>query len=535
VTNRKRNWLLAIGLVALAVVTGLALSAASLRSRIDPYARQQVVQYLNRRFNSNVELRQLHIDIPQTSWLRLLITRGRGALVTIEGGGLVLRSEQRPGAPPLFAIQRFTAEIELDSLFKPRKIVNHVLLEGMDIRVPPPGERPNFSGNARPTPQTAADAPPTSAPKTGVLIQEVTVQNASLTLLPRDPIKIPLRFDIHHMRLQSIGAGVGMKYEASLTNAKPPGNIQTSGMFGPWSANEPGDTPISGDYRFDHADLGVFNGIAGTLNSTGRFDGKLSAINASGDASIPNFRLKMTGNPVPLSVRFVVLVDGGNGNTILKPVIARLGSTNFTTSGGIIRHEAGLPRAISLDASMPDGDLRDVLRLAMRGEPIMEGRLALKTKIDIPPLTGKVREKLKLDGHFEVSQGKLLRSKLQSYLDGFSRRAQGQPQNHEIDQVVSRMAGVFQLDSATIHFSQLSFGIPGANLDLAGDYGLDSDAVAFAGSVKLQATISQMVTGWKRWALKPVDRFFEKDGAGTFLRFHVGGTSKKPKFGLDLK
>ncbi len=243
----------------------------------------------------------------------------------------------------------------------------------------------------------------------------------------------------------------------------------------------------------------------------------------------------MAGNPVPLSVRFNVLVDGANGNTILKPVIATLGSTNFTTSGGIIRHEAGLPRAISLDVSMPNGDLRDVLRLAMHGEPFMEGRLALKTKIDIPPLTGKVREKLKLDGHFEVHDGKLLRSNIQNQINGLSRRAQGNPQAAESDQAVSQMAGVFQLDNAVIHFSQLSFGVPGAKLDLAGNYDLDADSLAFGGTVKLQATVSEMVTGWKRWALKPVDRFFEKEGAGTFLRIRIGGTSRKPKFGLDLK
>ncbi|MGA3240363.1 MAG: hypothetical protein ABSG03_29140, partial [Bryobacteraceae bacterium] len=93
----------------------------------------------------------------------------------------------------------------------------------------------------------------------------------------------------------------------------------------------------------------------------------------------------------------------------------------------------------------------------------------------------------------------------------------------------------FQLDNAIIHFSQLSFGVPGAKLDLAGNYDLDADSLAFGGTVKLQATVSQMVTGWKRWALKPVDRFFEKEGAGTFLRFHIGGTSRKPKFGLDLR
>jgi hypothetical protein len=40
------------------------------------------------------------------------------------------------------------------------------------------------------------------------------------------------------------------------------------------------------------------------------------------------------------------------------------------------------------------------------------------------------------------------------------------------------------------------------------------------------------MTGWKRWALKPVDPFFAKEGAGTFLRIAVTGSSQQPKFGL---
>jgi hypothetical protein len=40
------------------------------------------------------------------------------------------------------------------------------------------------------------------------------------------------------------------------------------------------------------------------------------------------------------------------------------------------------------------------------------------------------------------------------------------------------------------------------------------------------------MTGWKRWALKPVDPFFAKEGAGTFLRIAITGSAQQPKFGL---
>jgi hypothetical protein len=167
----------------------------------------------------------------------------------------------------------------------------------------------------------------------------------------------------------------------------------------------------------------------------------------------------------------------------------------------------------------------------------MEGRLMLKTKIGIPPLTGPVREKLKLDGRFQVIDGKFLRSKIQGELDKLSRRAQGEPGNQEIDEVASNMHGVFQLANEALHFSELSFGVPGAQIDLAGDYDMAHDDLDLVGTVKFQAKVSQLagVTGWKRWALKAVDPIFERHGAGTFLRIKVTGTSRAPKFGLVFR
>ena len=49
----------------------------------------------------------------------------------------------------------------------------------------------------------------------------------------------------------------------------------------------------------------------------------------------------------------------------------------------------------------------------------------------------------------------------------------------------------------------------------------------------MRAKVSQTVTGWKRWALKPADPFFSKNGAGTFLHIKVDGTAGDPNFGLD--
>jgi hypothetical protein len=214
-------------------------------------------------------------------------------------------------------------------------------------------------------------------------------------------------------------------------------------------------------------------------------------------------------------------------------VHATLGQSSFTTSGGVIKHDGDEHRTIGLDVKMPNGNLVDLLRLAMKGPPFMEGRIFLNTKIVIPPLLGKVREKLLLDGQFKVSEGKFRRSKIQDQIDVLSRRGQGQPKNEEIDEVVSLMTGDFKLADEMITFHTLSFAVPGAAISLAGDYDLAADALDFRGALKLEAKVSQTMSGWKRWALRPVDPFFAKNGAGTFLRIKVVGTSREPKFGLD--
>ena len=84
-----------------------------------------------------------------------------------------------------------------------------------------------------------------------------------------------------------------------------------------------------------------------------------------------------------------------------------------------------------------------------------------------------------------------------------------------------------------IVFRNLSFTIPGADINLTGNYNLDAAMLDFHGNLRLQAKVSQTMTGWKRWALRPVDPIFAKEGAGTLLRIQVVGNSGSPKFGLD--
>jgi hypothetical protein len=523
-SKRRKRWLYAAAGLTIATVVGLAIAASVLSRRFEPFIREQAISYLSERFQCDVEMAKLRIKMPKMSPLNVLLRKGKGASAGVEAEGVALRYRDAPAdTPPLFRMRRFNLKVDLGTLFDPVKTVDEVVLEGMEINVPPKGERRAL---------TARNPGEDKGSAAEIHIRKVIVNDAKLTILPKDKTKTPLDFDLQSVTLESEPGQPGMKYQASLTNPKPKGHIESTGKFGPWVAEDPSETPLSGNYEFTNADLSVFKSIAGKLNSTGSFEGVLSHLKAKGEATVPDFRLTMANNPVRLSTRFEVLVDGTNGNTILQPVRATLGSTRFTTSGAVIKHEGDRRRHINLNVNMPDGDLRDVLRLAMKGAPFMEGRLFLKTKIALPPLSGKVREKLRLDGDFKISKAKFLKSTVQSEIDKLSRKGQGAPTSDEIVEVASGMNGSFHMENEKITFRKLAFDVPGAAVDLAGSYDLDTDALDFLGTLKLQARVSQTMTGWKRIALKPVDPFFAKEGAGTFLRIGVVGTSRQPKFGL---
>jgi hypothetical protein len=509
------------GAVSVAVL--LFVMARVFAGKFQPEVRSRVVQYLEKRFDSKVTLGDLQIRIPRVSPIGLLLHRGRGTIAHVEGRNLSLRYQGRQDVPPLFAVDSFTFDLDLGMLRQAQPTVPHVALEGMAIALPPKSDRPQ---SVHPDAKQGTTA-------TNVVIESVDISHARLVILPKQSNAKPLDFVIEMIHLASAGAGQQMKYEARLTNPRPPGLIRSQGTFGPWNSVSPGDTPLAGDFDFSNADLGVFTGIAGILHSSGHFVGTLSAVRARGEATVPDFRLKSSGNRVPLETQYDVLVDGMNGNTILQPVHARLRNTVFQTSGGIIKHELNGRRAINLDVSMARGHIEDLLLLAAKGTPFMSGLIRMNAKISLPPLTASIKEKLFLDGTFEIAQGEFLKDGVQSKIDELSRRGQGKPGDRAVDNVFSSMTGTFRLQDQVMTFSRLSFVVPGAAVGLHGDYRMAQDTLDFHGDLKLQAKVSETLAGWKRWLAKPVDRFFEKDGAGTFLKIQVVGNANKPEFGRD--
>ena len=514
---QRRRWPWIVGGVALLFVIAVPVGVSILSRHIQPRVHDLAVHYLEQRFDSTVVLNDIRVDVPALSPYHWLVNRGRGVVLRVAGDGLTLRHHGRTDIPPLFAVRHFSFQIDVASLFKPNRRVDTVFVDGLRIHIPPAREGLGSKSDT----------------KNATSIGEVVARDAELMILPKDSSKAPLDFRIQSLHLFSSGGKGEMKYDAHLTNPKPPGEVASKGTFGPWNSEEPGQSPMGGEYTLSHADLSVFHGIAGTLTATGQFTGQLDSIRTLGTAVVNDFRLTSANNPVALTVHYDALVDGNNGDTKLQPVRARLGQTDFTTSGAVIRNDENKRHSITLDVLMPRGRIEDLLRLAMKGPPMMTGEISMNSKILIPPQSGKVDEKLMLDGQFHVAEGHFLKSKIQDKIDELSRRGQGQPKNKEIDEVFSDLKGHFRMQDGIVSFRDLEFDVTGAQIALSGNYNLADDQIDMHGALSLNAKVSDTMTGIKRILLKPVDPFFEKHGAGTYLRIHIDGSSKDVHYGLD--
>ena len=498
-------WL--FGILA-ALLVFLVAGGLWFNSHFSPLLRDRAEAALASRFDSEVEIHDFHADL---------------FTLHISGAGLVLRHHGRRDVPPLISIRRFSAEATLMELLRSPLHVRKVKIEGLSIQVPP-RQHDTTPGQG---PAKRTDIP--------LVVDELDSNDAELVIIPGKPGKSPHVFEIHRLVMHGLGRGQAASYNAVLTNPTPPGEIHaTHGRFGPWNRDDPSSTPVEADFTFEHADLSVFNGIAGILSSTGKFGGPLNQLEVNGQTTTPDFTVTVGGHPLLLKTEYHATVDGSNGDTILHPVIARFLHSTLTCIGGVVKPDNGPGKAIRLDVTSDDARLEDLLYLAVKADkPLMTGIIDLHTKFDLPPGDGDIIDRLVLDGEFGIDRGRFTEFKIRQKVKSLSRRGQGRANDEDAGSEVSQLKGRFLLRKGVITFRNLTFAVQGAEVELAGTYGLRDEALDFEGKLRLQAKLSQTITGFKSVLIKPFDPFFRKNGK-TVLPIKIQGSRQHPSFGLNF-
>jgi AsmA-like C-terminal region len=510
-----RKWIVVAGvgvvvIILVAYVVTLHLMAPKLRAM----AREEVQEQLQMRFKSSVHFD----DFDVTLYPRIHVVIY----------GLVLRHNGRTDIPPLIQVQRVSFYTTLAGLLRDRPEIGTVELDGLQIHTPPrtPDGPPLIHG----TDQNLAEKYP-------VVIREIRADGALVVLLRQDSDKPPNQFEIHHLVLNDFGFDRPAAFHALLTNPKPRGYIHCDGQFGPWRADEPSGTPVSANYTFFNADLGTIKGLRGILSSTGKFSGPLDYLSVEGSTDTPDFGLRTAAHSMALHTDFTAIVDGTNGDTVLTNVTAKFLHTTLVTHGEIVDvYPRVKGRTIALDAVSNDARIEDLLSLAVKSDqPVMTGSAELRTKILIPERDEDLVDRLELDGQFGLGRVHFTSSSVQGKVDSLSRRGQGQPTNEDISDATSDLAGNFKMADGSIRFSDLSFGVEGAAIDLGGSYNLDDGQLDFRGKLRMEAKLSQTMTGWKSVVLKPFNHFFEGKDGGTEIPIKITGTRDHPSFGPDFR
>jgi hypothetical protein len=503
--------------VVLFAVLLFGLFLAFLVHHAEPLLRARVIETLSTRFQSRVDLEDLRVSIAQG-----LVVSGKGLRIF----GQTDPNIHRPGFQPLIGVDEFHFRAEIMSLLKPPMHVGTVYIKGLELNIPPKQDRQQFRN---------------LGPKDGkikIVVDYFEAERAHLIVNTNRPDRLPLDFDIQDLHMQDIGPNRPLRFQAILVNPKPIGNIDSHGEFGPLHPEEPRETQVSGEYTFKQADLGTLKGIGGILSSTGRYAGTLDHIVVDGQTDTPDFRLNMSGRSLPLKTTFHAIVDGTSGDTYLQPVNATIISTPLTASGFVVTSANPPGHHIQLNVTIPSGKIEDLLRISDRTDPpVMTGRVRLQTKLDLPPGEADLSDRLYLNGRFEVTGAHFSNERIQSRVDALSMRGQGKPKlatDAIPDNVKSRLGGSFVLKHSELTLPNLVFQMPGTKVNLRGGYNLAGNEFDLRGHARFDAKLSQMVSGWKSFFLKPVDPFFKKNGAGADLPIKITGTRSETHFDLDL-
>jgi len=214
-------------------------------------------------------------------------------------------------------------------------------------------------------------------------------------------------------------------------------------------------------------------------------------------------------------------------------VKATLGKSVIVCEGSVV-HVPNQGHLIQLNVDAPNAHIEDILALAINSDkPFMAGPAKIKAKLTIPPGKLKVLQKMILDGKVNIDNANWSDPKVRDKLESLSRHAEGKPNDEDAGSSVANLHSDFKLDKAIINFRNLTFSVPGANLDLVGNYDIGEGTLDFNGHLRLQAKLSQTVTGKKSLLLKAVDPFFSKEGAGTLLPITITGKRNAPTLGVS--
>jgi hypothetical protein len=480
-----------------------------------PFRKAEVTKALQDRFARQVEIRDFYPTYFPPGCV---------------ADGVSFLHRKRKDLPPLITVQSLRIRGSYIGLLRIHKSVPDIQLVGLHVTIPPK-TREGTGGPQTVMPLTNS----TSGKQLG--IDELATQDALLEFMPSIPGKQPFKLQIHQVRLERVGEDGSIPFHVALMNTEPPGEIVSDGKIGPWDDEDPGSTPVSGSYTYEHVNLGVFDGIAGTLSSRGTFSGELARIDTEGQTDVPNFQVSLGGpHTVHLVSQYKAEVDASNGDTFLRDVQSTFRRTTVVVTGAIAGHPGGHGKTPTLQMHIPRGRVEDLLFLIdNEPTPSMTGAIDLHAKLDLPSGPTGFLRRLILDGDIGVGGGRFANPLVQMPVNRLSQSARGEAkkeQEADPSTALSNIKGTITVRDGIATLSKVSFVAPGTFAEIAGTYNLLNKTIDLRGVLHTQGKLSDTTSGFKAIVLKGLSPFLKKKSV-TVVRFTIKGTSAHPVFALD--
>jgi hypothetical protein len=420
-----------------------------------------------------------------------------------------------PASKPLITIEKLTLQATYFGI--PFQHISRVTAEGMHIVI------------------SVANGKPLNITRSKITIGEIIADGTTLDFETEDPEKKLLRFDIKEARLSDVGWNGPLTYRVKVHTPEPPGDVYATGKFGVWDVENPGKTPVSGEYNLEHADIGMFPGIGGTLSSVGKFDGTLGHIDVSGKTDTPNFEVNIGGHLVLLTTEFSAYVDATNGDTFLKRVDASFRKTRVIATGSIAKSGNFDGKTALINLSVQNGRIEDIVGLFVKeNQAPMSGAVVMRGKAEIPPSDQPFLKKLQMKAAFGIGGAEFAQPSTQETVDKLSAGARGEKDPADPATVLTDLKGDVALKNGTANFTNLSFGVPGASARMEGTFDIVSHKIDLHGQLQLDSKMSNTTNGAKALMLKMMDPLFKKRNKGEILPVRISGTYDHPSFGLDI-
>lgn len=500
-----KRWIL----IVLGVFVGLIATGLIVVWTHWPFTQANVVAGLEQKFGSHVEIKSFRSSFFPPSCV---------------AEGVTIRRNTQPDVTPIATVARLTIEGNYPGFFEVPKRIGHVTVEGLHVFASPASER------------AGAKAPPAQgADQTKIEIGDITADNSILEFSSGEMGAKPLRFDIHKLTVNDAVEGKAMAYHVEMSSPLPPGEIRAEGEFGPLDTGKPEEAPASGSFVFEHANLGVFPGIGGTLYSTGKFEGKLNQLEVAGMTDTPDFNVSPNPHTVHMRTQYRAVVNGWNGDVSLKNVKVQMGNSTVLARGEIASKGGTEGKTVSLTGIQNEGNITDWLELlAHNHHAKMTGTMKFRTIVYVPPGKKDFIDRVNLRGDFEIGQADFTKPATQEKVNNLSRVAQGQKADDAPESVFENMRGHVEMENAVVNVTDLYFGIPGALAHMHGTYGVDSDKIDLHGNLRVDQKLSKGETGVKSVFLKAIEPMMKKKKAGEVVPVKITGTMREPSYGLDV-